>query len=627
MTKYFYIDFEFHHSMEPSYQVVSASILVDGTTHNFWLADDRDTELLRQFIKNLVSDRILVAWQAQAELSALLSLAVDISNIMVLDLAAEWKQLRNRCNKFKYGRVFADKKKTKVVVSEPGSTTTGVSLVDVLLHQLNKTGLADNKKDTRDLILSRDRGAELEGVPFSDEERQQILDYNASDVQYLPALHRKFEENFEGLGIDAARWEKYALKRGEFVKSCARMERLGCPLDIDALKNLEQNQQSIVNHTIEEMNAVHEVFVWDKKTQKYSRKTRLLVDMLKELGVADIWARTEKGAYKFDDETLKDNSHIPAIAQLRTVSKTTQQLKWFRPDAIGDFNQKIGSDNRLRSYLNPFGTQTGRNAPPAKTFILAMSSWLRCLIRPEPGMAITGIDFGSQEFAIAASLSGDPNMRAAYLSGDPYLYFAKAAGAVPPEGTKAEYAKEREIFKTVTLGLQFGLGSEKMARQISAKLGENYTRSQAMEVIGLHKGVYAKFWKFMEFVRFKYYYEREPLILPNGWAMFNDNDRELSVQNFPVQGTGAAIMQEAVNLAHTRGLHIIAPMHDAIYIYHAEDDTEAPKMLAQCMQEANRKFIDLDVKLDPKTITHDKIWVDPKGESDFKKFKKYIYTE
>jgi DNA polymerase I len=46
------------------------------------------------------------------------------------------------------------------------------------------------------------------------------------------------------------------------------------------------------------------------------------------------------------------------------------------------------------------------------------------------------IDWSQQEFGIAAALSGDIAMQAAYGSGDPYLDFAKQAGAVPRHATK-----------------------------------------------------------------------------------------------------------------------------------------------------------------------------------------------
>lgn len=42
-------------------------------------------------------------------------------------------------------------------------------------------------------------------------------------------------------------------------------------------------------------------------------------------------------------------------------------------------------------------------------------------------------------------------MLKAYHSGDPYLYFAKLAGAVPKDGTKEEYSRERNLFKSTCI--------------------------------------------------------------------------------------------------------------------------------------------------------------------------------
>jgi hypothetical protein len=40
-------------------------------------------------------------------------------------------------------------------------------------------------------------------------------------------------------------------------------------------------------------------------------------------------------------------------------------------------------------------------------------------------MVLAYIDYSQQEFIIAAALSGDPEMKAAYSTVDPYLAFAK----------------------------------------------------------------------------------------------------------------------------------------------------------------------------------------------------------
>ena len=88
--------------------------------------------------------------------------------------------------------------------------------------------------------------------------------------------------------------------------------------------------------------------------------------------------------------------------------------------------------------LSAFRARTGRNQPSNTKFIFGPSVWLRGLIQPPPGYGIAYIDWAQQEFGIAAALSGDPLMMEAYRSGDPYLAFAKQAGAAPPEATKGD---------------------------------------------------------------------------------------------------------------------------------------------------------------------------------------------
>jgi DNA polymerase I-like protein with 3'-5' exonuclease and polymerase domains len=76
------------------------------------------------------------------------------------------------------------------------------------------------------------------------------------------------------------------------------------------------------------------------------------------------------------------------------------------------------------------------------------------------------IDYSQQEFCIAAALSKDPEMKAAYESGDPYLAFAKQAGAVPLEATKSTHKAARDLFKACVLGVQYGMGPDSLALRI-----------------------------------------------------------------------------------------------------------------------------------------------------------------
>src|SRR5258708_37856500 len=122
----------------------------------------------------------------------------------------------------------------------------------------------------------------------------------------------------------------------------------------------------------------------------------------------------------------------------------------------------VGADGCNRCLLSPFRSVTGRNQPSNAKFIFGPSTWMRGLIKPKEGEALAYIDFEQQEFAIAAALSGDPGMKASYLSGDCYLSFAKQAGAVPDDATKESHGDIRDKYKQCVLGVQYDLGEEEV---------------------------------------------------------------------------------------------------------------------------------------------------------------------
>jgi DNA polymerase I-like protein with 3'-5' exonuclease and polymerase domains len=108
------------------------------------------------------------------------------------------------------------------------------------------------------------------------------------------------------------------------------------------------------------------------------------------------------------------------------------------------------------------------------------------------GYGIAYIDWAQQEFGIAAALSGDPLMKEAYRSGDPYLAFAKQAGAAPPNATKATHKVIRDQFKSTVLAVQYGMGVDALAQ----RLGQPPMR--ARELLRLHRETYRVFWAWSE---------------------------------------------------------------------------------------------------------------------------------
>ena len=184
---------------------------------------------------------------------------------------------------------------------------------------------------------------------------------------------------------------------------------------------------------------------------------------LAQRGIA--WPRLPSGALALDDDTFREiaRSH-PVLSPLRELRISLSQMR---------LNElAVGADGRNRCLLSPFASRTGRNQPSNTKFIFGPSVWLRGLIRPEPGMAVAYLDYEQQEFGVGAALSGDRAMIDAYVSGDPYLAFARQAGAAPSHATKETHAAERDQFK-VCLTLAHGdMGCRQRAGQETGQFAQ-----------------------------------------------------------------------------------------------------------------------------------------------------------
>jgi DNA polymerase-1 len=237
---------------------------------------------------------------------------------------------------------------------------------------------------------------------------QEISDYCMSDVDALARLLPVMAPR-----IDLPR----SLLRGRYMAAAARMEYAGVPIDVPMLEKLRRHWAAIQDKLIEHIDADYGVY--DGRTFKEEKFEAYLV----RAGIP--WPRLESGRLALDEDTFRQMAKAhPTISPLRELRSSLAELR------LNDL--AVGCDGRGRVILSAFQARTGRNQPSSSRYIFGPSVWIRSLVRPPPGMAVAYIDYEQQEFAIAAKLSGDPNMLAAYASGDPYLAFAKQAGAIPP---------------------------------------------------------------------------------------------------------------------------------------------------------------------------------------------------
>ena len=457
------------------------------------------------------------------------------------------------------------------------ATVAGNSLLGALA-QFGIDGIgAEEKSDMRDLVLR--------GGPWTAEERKAVLDYCESDVM---ALKRLLPAMLPAISIP------HALMRGRYMLAVSAMQHAGVPIDTGMLAQLRENWESIQDDLIAVVDADYGVF--EGRTFKTERFARWLA----EKGIP--WPRLDSGKLDLGDDTFRQQAKAhPAVAPLRELRSSLSELRLM--------DLQVGSDSRNRTLLSPFRARSSRNAPSNKKFIFGPSTWIRGLIKPPPDMGVAYIDWSQQEFGIAAKLSGDVAMMEAYQSGDPYLAFAKQAGAVPPDGTKAQYKDTRELYKACVLGVQYGMEAESLAARIGKPL------IVARELLLAHKTTYRQFWRWSD-AAINHAMLHGVLWTVFGWHLRTGPDTNpRMLRNFPMQANGAEMLRLACCLATEQGIEVCAPVHDAILIcaplYRLEQDIKATRA---CMAESSRAVLDgFELRTDVSITKYPDRYMDPRG--------------
>lgn len=510
------------------------------------------------------SDVLLIAFYASAELGCYLALGWPTPD-RILDLFCEFRNLTNGL-----------------------PTAAGCGLLGALAHFGLDAMAGLEKEDMRALAMR--------GGPYTAGERAALLNYCQSDVDALARLLPAMTPR-----LDLPR----ALLRGRYMAAAARMEWTGVPVDVPALDRLRHGWEGVKRRLVAELDSGYRVFApTDPRVPDgpLSFSAAGWEAYLVREGIP--WPRVASGRLALDDDTFREMArrYPDRIGPMRELRHTLGQLR------LNDL--AVGSDGRNRCLLSAFRSRTGRNQPSNSGFVFGPSVWLRSLILPPPGRAVVYVDWSQQELAIAAALSQDPAMMAAYRSGDFYLTFAKLAGAAPADATKQSHAAIREQFKTVALGVLYGLGPDGLA----AKLGVCPARGR--ELLDLHRRTFPRYWRWSDGVQDAAMLGI-PLRTTFGWSLRAGRDANpRSLRNFSMQANGAEMMRLAACLATERGLTVCCPIHDAFLIetdvVAAEDDTAR---MQDAMREASELVLPgFPLKTDAKVVAHPDRYLDPRGE-------------
>jgi DNA polymerase I-like protein with 3'-5' exonuclease and polymerase domains len=667
--RYGSIDFEFNKINESIVNLICCSIRFLGKECTLWLdgREDNKEKLKRFLLSN--KDIVWICYASSAEAQCFIALGLDPVEFRWLDLYVEYRMLLNCNDKFRHGLQLKD---GSVVTTEPkpphiknldieidgwedskelsrkikekqkGKYSEGdYNLAACVYKMLNRIIDSDHKTKMRDLIIA--------GGPFSEQEKKDILNYCHDDTKHLSDLAFKIKyEQDKVFKVD----DKERLYRGKMSAIVAKIMSYGYPVDEEKVRTLSKNIPIILFDLCEEINQKtgKALFTWNIKKECHKVDMNVLAEAISEYDKDGSWPKTRTGKYCTDSETFekiidaRHDKREDVLSLYCHYKNLATSLNSMKEDIVkkDNFYSALGPDGRVHSYMGQYVAQSGRFQQPAKTFIFLKDARLRYLVQPRAGYVITGIDFAQQEFLLAACISKDFTMYKTYMSGDIYLQFGSDVGIV------------RKVAKAAVLGINYGMQKNALARKITNDSKIETSPEQAQEIIDKFYNLYSDYAKFKRDLLVSYA-QKKYLKLADGWTMYGDNKNKLSVLNVPIQGMGACILRKAIELATERGLKIIFPLHDALYIESKLENYEKElDILIECMREASGFYFEGEVKdwaesirldveswgpdLEPTkkhtkpedmfkgcTFKTDKVHIDERVEENYDEFLKYFY--
>ena len=407
----------------------------------------------------------------------------------------------------------------------------------------------------------------LQGRPFTQEEREKILDYCSSDVVQLGPLLEKLLAHVD-LGI--------ALHWGEFATVSAVMEHNGVPLNMEIIRDLQDKHAwaYIRDALVPKINEQYAVYVLDKDGN-WRWSDDMFGACCARRGID--WPRHENGKFDLRAKTFDSMAKAyPEMENLRQLRHTRSKMRKIK--------LAVGKDGRNRTTLWTHASKTSRSQPKASQWIFSPAVWLRFSIKPGPGRAIAYIDWIGMEFQVAAALSDCKPMLDLYATGSPYIEFAKRFNEAPPEATKKTHDQIHQRYKVGLLGIQYQMQHLTLAQRLGV------SALVACEMMNQHHGLFRQYWCWTE-DWIAHALDTGEMRTPLGWTcrtgITEFNAR--SIGNWPVQSFSSDILRIAVIWGYRRGIKLLGSVHDAVLIEAPIDRIEADvALMRQIMWRASR---------------------------------------
>ena len=365
----------------------------------------------------------------------------------------------------------------------------------------------------------------------------------------------------------------------------ARMENEGFLADAAALRTYGESLTGSIE-TLRET-------VWAEAGEKFNIQSpkQLGAVLFEKLGLPG--GKKTKTGWSTNADVLDKLRYEPIVRHVLEYRELTKLKSTYADGLL----KVIGADGRIHTSFQMTVTATGRlsstepnlqNIPVRRE----LGAMLRKMFVAAPGNVLVDADYSQIELRLLAHISGDENMREAFLSGeDVHRVTASQVFGVPLADVTAE---ERRRAKAVNFGIVYGISAFSLAQDLNVSYGEAKTymdaylerfhgvRDYQKEAVRRAKELgYAE----TLFHRRRYLPElKVPALRSFG---------ERVALNMPIQGTAADVIKLAmVNVdrrLRAEGLkaRLILQVHDELIVECPEEEREtAQRVLCEEMENA-----------------------------------------
>ena len=319
-------------------------------------------------------------------------------------------------------------------------------------------------------------------------------------------------------------------------------------------------------------------------------------------------SKKNKKGYSTDVDSLEKikNEHpiVEKVLEYRGLMKLNST---YVEGMLPYINEKT---KRIHSYFHQTVTATGRisSTEPNLQNIptrFELGKRLRKVFKPKEGYVFIDADYSQIELRVLAHISQDEHMLEAFKNGeDIHKQAASKVLGIPLEEVTKE---QRSAAKAVNFGIVYGISDFGLAEQLGV------SRKEAKQYIEQYLEKYSGIDKFMkdivekakedEYVETLFHRRRHIPELKSNNYMFREFGKRAAM-NTPIQGTAADIMKIAmINLdkelqKSQLDAKIILQVHDELILEVKKEDSEnAKKLLKNCMENAIRLSIPLEVEV------------------------------